>query len=250
MSIKLIFNINRQDCLLTNFIDNYFTLSNRLIMRLFGYARVSTSQQSLDSQIKLLEEAGVKKSRIFTDKATGKNTDREGLKVLKIKVEEGDIILVTRLDRLGRDTADMISLVKEFESKGVFIRFIKEGISTEGATGRLVITILSAVAEAERRRILERTEEGRIEAKEKGIKFGRKRKVDYNKVNNLYQIGTPARLIAEQLGIGRSTVYNVLERVNLGKDSEEAKNFIKQLKPGHYGSIESVEGDNIRVDEK
>ncbi len=77
-------------------------------MRLFGYARVSTSQQSLDIQIKGLKEAGVKASRIFTDKASGSSTDRKGLDLLRMKVEEGDVILVKKLDRLGRDTADMI----------------------------------------------------------------------------------------------------------------------------------------------
>ncbi|MEF6686077.1 recombinase family protein [Escherichia coli] len=76
-------------------------------MRLFGYARVSTSQQSLDLQVRALKDAGVKANRIFTDKASGSSTDREGLDLLRMKVEEGDVILVKKLDRLGRDTADM-----------------------------------------------------------------------------------------------------------------------------------------------
>ncbi len=79
-------------------------------MRLFGYARVSTSQQSLDLQVRALKDAGVKANRIFTDKASGSSTDREGLDLLRMKVEEGDVILVKKLDRLGRDTADMINL--------------------------------------------------------------------------------------------------------------------------------------------
>ncbi len=81
-------------------------------MRLFGYARVSTSQQSLDLQVRALKDAGVKANRIFTDKASGSSTDREGLDLLRMKVEEGDVILVKKLDRLGRDTADMIQLIK------------------------------------------------------------------------------------------------------------------------------------------
>ena len=84
-------------------------------MRLFGYARVSTSQQSLETQIKALKIAGVQSHRIFTDKASGKNIDRNGLELLKFKIEKGDIILITKLDRLGRDTVDMIQLIKEFE---------------------------------------------------------------------------------------------------------------------------------------
>ncbi|CAK6500597.1 hypothetical protein SERMPA_00114 (plasmid) [Serratia marcescens] len=126
-------------------------------MRLFGYARVSTSQQSLDIQIKALKEAGVKANRIFTDKASGNSTDRDGLDLLRMKVEDGDVILVKKLDRLGRDTADMIQLIKEFDSQGVAVRFIDDGICTDGEMGKMVVTILSAVAQAERRRILEGT---------------------------------------------------------------------------------------------
>lgn len=180
-------------------------------MRLFGYARVSTSQQSLDIQIKTLQEAGVKENRIFTDIASGINFKREGLNLLKLKVEEGDVIIVKKLDRLGRDTSDMIDLIKEFDELGVYIRFLDDGISTEGHMGKMVVTILSAVAEAERHRILERTTEGRIEAKVKGIKFGRKRTIDRNKIIRLYNDGMGATKIAKQTGIGRSTVYKLLK---------------------------------------
>ncbi|EHT7769204.1 recombinase family protein [Escherichia coli] len=180
-------------------------------MRLFGYARVSTSQQSLDLQVRALKDAGVKANRIFTDKASGSSTDREGLDLLRMKVEEGDVILVKKLDRLGRDTADMIQLIKEFDAQGVAVRFIDDGISTDGDMGQMVVTILSAVAQAERRRILERTNEGRQEAKLKGIKFGRRRTVDRNVALTLHQKGTGATEIAHQLSIARSTVYKILE---------------------------------------
>jgi len=149
-------------------------------MRLFGYARVSTSQQSLDIQIRALKDVGVKTNRIFSDKASGSSAVRAGLDLLRMKVEEGDVILVKKLDRLGRDTADMIQLIKEFDAQGVSIRFIDDGISTDGEMGKMVVTILSAVAQAERQRILERTNEGREEAKLKGVKFGRKRNKDFN----------------------------------------------------------------------
>jgi DNA invertase Pin-like site-specific DNA recombinase len=179
-------------------------------MRLFGYARVSTSQQSLDGQVKALKEAEVKTSRIFTDKVSGSHINRDGLHLLRVKVEEGDVILVKKLDRLGRDTADMIALIKEFDSIGVAIRFLDDGISTEGTMGKMVVTILSAVAQAERQRILERTNEGRIEAKANGVKFGRKRSVDTEKLQALHQHGLGATAIAKQMGIGRSTVYKLL----------------------------------------
>jgi DNA invertase Pin-like site-specific DNA recombinase len=179
-------------------------------MRLFGYARVSTSQQSLDIQIKSLEEAGVNSHRIFTDKASGSNTEREGLELLRLKVEKGDLILVKKLDRLGRDTADMVQLIKEFDAMGVSIRFLDDGISTEGTMGKMVVTILAAVAQAERCRILERTNEGRIEARSKNIKFGRKRTIDRDKIRSLHSSGLGATLIAKQAGIGRSTVYKLI----------------------------------------
>ncbi len=179
-------------------------------MRLFGYARVSTSQQSLDVQVKALTAEGVNANRIFTDKLTGSHVDRDGLRLLRVKVEDGDVILVKQLDRLGRDTADMIQLIKEFDNAGVAIRFLDDGISTEGTMGKMVVTILSAVAQAERQRILERTNEGRFEARAKGVKFGRKRTIDRKKLLTLHEKGIGATDIARQLGIGRSTVYKLL----------------------------------------
>tara|TARA_B110000091_G_C13707722_1_gene429137 strand:+ start:518 stop:1069 length:552 start_codon:yes stop_codon:yes gene_type:complete len=180
-------------------------------MRKFGYARVSTSQQSLDLQVDNLKKEGVRKNRIFSDKLTGSNMEREGLNLLRLKVEEGDIILVTKLDRLGRDTADMIKLIKEFDELGVGVKFLDDGISTQGAMGKMVVTILSAVAEAERQRILERTNEGRFEAKARGVKFGRKPFIDRELVKSMYidkKIG--ATEISKKLQIGRSTVYKIL----------------------------------------
>lgn len=180
-------------------------------MRLFGYARVSTSQQSLDIQIAALKAAGVESNRIFADKATGSHTHRDGLGLLRLKVEKGDVILVKKLDRLGRDTVDMIQLIKEFDELGVAIRFLDDGISTEGSMGTMVVTILAAVAQAERQRILERTNEGRIEARVKGVKFGRKRTVNRERVIDLRKNGMGATHLAKQMGIGRSTIYKLLK---------------------------------------
>jgi DNA invertase Pin-like site-specific DNA recombinase len=178
-------------------------------MRLFGYARVSTSQQSLDLQVNALKAAGVSAHRLFTDKESGSHADRPGLNLLKLKVEAEDVILVKKLDRLGRDTADMIQLIKEFDAVGVAVRFLDDGISTEGAMGKMVVTILTAVAQAERTRILERTNEGRLEAKAKGIKFGRKRQIDRELVKQLRADGQSCIKIAQQLGISRAMVYRI-----------------------------------------
>ena len=100
-------------------------------MRLFGYARVSTSKQSLDIQIAALKYAGVQDTRLFTDSISGNQINRDGLNTLRLKIEKGDVILVTKLDRLGRDTADMISLIKEFDAIGVSVRFLDDGIGCD-----------------------------------------------------------------------------------------------------------------------
>lgn len=104
----------------------------------------------------------------------------------------------------------MIQLIKEFDEIGVAVRFLDDGISTEGTMGKMVVTILSAVAHAERQRILERTNEGRLEAQKKGVKFGRKRSIDRDKVHQMHQQGIGATEIAGTLNIGRSTVYKLL----------------------------------------
>lgn len=182
-------------------------------MRLFGYARVSTSQQCLDIQKQALIEAGVDESRIFSDKATGSNTDRDGLQMLKMKVEKGDVIMVKKLDRLGRNTLDMLGLVEAFNKQGVAIRFIDDGISTDGAMGTMVITILAAVAQAERARIMERTNEGLTEAKARGIKLGRKRHIDRDRLQMLKASGKGATAIAKEMEIGRATVYKILKEM-------------------------------------
>jgi len=185
-------------------------------MRLFGYARVSTSQQSLDMQVKALKAESVRTTRIFTDKISGSHVNRDGLQMLRLKVEEGDVILVKKLDRLGRDTAFMIHLVKEFDEMGVAIRFLDDGISTERTMGKIIVTILSVVAQAERQRILERTNEGRIEAKAKGVKFGRKPTVDKKEVLALREEGIGATDISRKLNIGRSTVYKIINQKQTG----------------------------------
>jgi DNA invertase Pin-like site-specific DNA recombinase len=186
-------------------------------MRLFGYARVSTSQQSLDIQIRALKEAGVKANRIFTDKASGSSVDRPGLDLLRMKVEDGDAILVKKLDRLGRDTADMmIQLIKAFDAQGVAVRFIDDGISTDGDMGKMVVIILSAVAQAERQRILERTNEGRQEAMAKGVVFGRKKKkINRGAILNMWKQGLGASHISKKtMNIARFNIYKVINESN------------------------------------
>jgi len=105
----------------------------------------------------------------------------------------------------------MINLIKEFDRMRVAVRFLDDGINTEGTMGKMVITILSAVAEAERLRILERTNEGRIEAKLRGIKFGRKRKIDRDKLLKYKENGIMGTALAKEMGISRAAVYKILK---------------------------------------
>ena len=204
-------------------------------MRLFGYARVSTSHQALDSQLRVLQEAGVKPHRIFTDQVSGRSLERPGLNTLQQKVENGDVILVRKLDRLGRDTADMIRLIQEFDQNGVAVRFLDDGITTEGTMGRMVVTILSAVAQAERERIMERTNEGRLEAKANGVRMGRKPSIDRDRVLKLHREGLGATAIARQLRIARSSCLQDPAVV-----SRQASHFITHLNQGRNFHFEEL----------
>lgn len=185
-------------------------------MALLGYARVSTNQQDLTNQINRLIQQGVKDSPdfLFTDKASGKNDQRNGLKRLITKSREGDTILASKLDRLGRNTADMINIIDSLHKRGVSVRFLDDGISTEGSMGKMVVTILAAVAQAERERILERTNEGRRAAISRGIKMGRKpsiNKMIKTQILNLVEQGIPKSQIAKDLGISRQSIYNTIK---------------------------------------
>lgn len=185
------------------------------IMALLGYARVSTLHQELDIQISRLAKQGVKLSPdfMFSDKASGKTDNREGLQLLLTKAREGDTLLVTKLDRLGRNTADMISIIEQLDKKGVSVRFLDDGISTEGSMGKMVVTILAAVAQAERERILERTNEGRKAAISRGVKMGRKpsiTKSQKNQVALMLSQGVPKTEIAKMTGLSRQSIYNIM----------------------------------------
>ncbi|TKG12221.1 recombinase family protein [Vibrio sp. F13] len=178
-------------------------------MALLGYARVSTNQQKLDLQVNTLIEKGVREDRIFTDKVSGAIDDRAGLKDLLIRAERDDIILCTKMDRLGRNTSHMIKIVDSCYKKGVSIRFLDNHLSTEGVIGKMVIQILSAVAEAERERILERTNEGRQAALEAGVQFGRKPHRETGRVKELLSQGYRMKFILQEVSISRSTYFRI-----------------------------------------
>ena len=139
---------------------------------LYGYARVSTDGQSLASQDAELRAAGCLK--VYAEKISGARSDRPELaKVLK-RLESGDVLMVTRLDRLARSTRDLLNILDEIAKRGAGFKSLYDAwADTTSAHGRLMVTILAGLAEFERELILARTGEGRKRAKARGVKFGR-----------------------------------------------------------------------------
>jgi len=201
--------------------------------RLIGYCRVSSSTQCLDIQRDALLKTGVDEHRIFSDKASGKDTNREGLENMLAFLDVGDVIKITKLDRLGRNSRDMLELLELIQSKGASVDFIQEGLSTNGTQGKLIIQILAAVAEAERERINERCESGRVAAKEKGVKFGKKRTIDRQQVVTLKAGGMGATAIAKQLSISRTQVYQILKEEQSPNDRHRQEQRVSAEVPGH-----------------
>ncbi|EQC1082638.1 recombinase family protein [Enterobacter roggenkampii] len=143
-------------------------------MALLGYARVSTSHQKLTVQITKLKSLSARDYRFFTDIMSGATDERERLQQMLVRVEKDDAIICTKMDGLGRNTADMIHIVDACYKTGIAIRFLENGLSTEGTMGKIVIQILAAVAETEREHILERTNDGAAAEMAAGVRFARK----------------------------------------------------------------------------
>ena len=142
--------------------------------RLVGYARVSTDDQDLSLQIDALTKQGIPPSSIFMDKISGAKTERPGLTKCLNALRSGDILVVWRLDRLGRSMRHLITLVEDLRNKGIGFRSINEGaIDTTCASGELIFNIFSALAQFERRLIQERTKAGLAAARARGRNGGR-----------------------------------------------------------------------------
>jgi DNA invertase Pin-like site-specific DNA recombinase len=138
-----------------------------------GYARVSTDGQTLDAQQSALAAAGAE--RVYAEKVSGAVTDRKALSRAIAALGEGDVLLVTRLDRLARSTRDLLNVLDAIAKVGAGFRSLADAwADTTTAHGRLMLTILGGLAEFERSLILARTSEGRDRAKARGVRFGRK----------------------------------------------------------------------------
>jgi DNA invertase Pin-like site-specific DNA recombinase len=142
--------------------------------RLVGYARVSTGSQDLDLQLDALEKCGVERKLIFTDKASGASHDRAGLDACFKHLRPGDVLLVWRLDRLGRSVRHLVTLIDQLKELGVGFRSVCDGaIDTTTPSGELIFHIFSSLAQFERRLIHERTKAGIAAARARGRKGGR-----------------------------------------------------------------------------
>jgi DNA invertase Pin-like site-specific DNA recombinase len=180
-------------------------------MTLIGYARVSTSEQHTAQQESALAEAGCK--RVFRETASGKMADRPELARALDRLEEGDTLVVWRLDRLGRSLAHLIATVNELHERGVGFRSIHENIDTTTSTGRLVFHIFGALAEFERDLIVDRTHAGLAAARASGKQPGRKPMLSAKQkatVRKLREAGSNVSEIAAMVKVSRATVYRAL----------------------------------------
>lgn len=183
-------------------------------MSRIGYVRVSSVGQNTARQLE-----GLELERVFTDKASGKDTHRPQLEQLLSYVREGDTVVVHSLDRLGRNLLDLQSLVQQLTGKGVTVEFIKEHMvfkpGEQDSMSTLLFSIMGAFAQFERDLIRERQLEGIAQAKKRGAYKGRKPKLIPAQVQELREAaskGTSKTLLAERFGISRKTVYELLKR--------------------------------------
>jgi len=173
-----------------------------------GYVRVSTLEQNTSRQLD-----GVDLKKVFEDRCGGGDTNRPELIALMEFVREGDTVHVHSIDRLARNSQDLLRLVDEFKALGVTLRFHREALTfTSGKSdpiGELMFTMLGAFAQFERSILKERQREGIEKAKQKGIYKGAKRRIDRAKVLAMLSEGIGPSIIARELGIGRKSVYRI-----------------------------------------
>jgi DNA invertase Pin-like site-specific DNA recombinase len=174
----------------------------------YGYARVSTDGQSVDAQVRQLTKAGCKK--VFREVASGAQTDRVQLRKALAKLEGGDVLMVTRLDRLARSTRDLLNTLAAItERKAGFRSLGDTWADTTTPHGRLILTVLGGLAEFERELIRARTGEGRDRARARGVKMGRKPKLTPHQVKEALKRradGAPIREIARTYNVSHSTI--------------------------------------------
>jgi DNA invertase Pin-like site-specific DNA recombinase len=179
-----------------------------------GYARVSTEDQNLGQQRAALLEAGCRK--IFEEKVSGAKRDRPELSRLLDQLRDGDTVVVWRLDRLARSTRDLLEIAESLNRLGAGLRSLSEPwADTTSPAGRMVLTVFAGIAEFERELIRERTAGGRASARERGVRFGRPRRLSPEQAalaERLLSEGKSAAEVARTLGVHRATVYRSTAR--------------------------------------
>ena len=181
-------------------------------MARIGYARVSSIDQDLDIQIAKLKAEGCEIVR--SEKVSGGS--RHGRVELETVIQflrPGDELIVARLDRLGRDTRDVLNLIHECEQRQAFVTVLDPHVSTRGEMGHIVLTVLGMVAQMERRFIKERQREGILQAKADGRYAGGKRRLDRKQVLLLTKEGLGPSEVAKRIGCSRMQVYRILAEV-------------------------------------
>jgi len=180
-------------------------------MNPIGYARVSTSVQTLDAQLEQLSAAGC--VSVFRETMSGARSDRPELKKALDTLTEGDVLLVTRLDRLARSTRDLLDIVHTIETRGAKLKALTDSwADTTTPTGKLILTVLGGLAEFERSLIAERTAEGRERARRAGRRLGRPpilTTYQRDVVLKMRAEGQDNAEIARVLGVSRSTVSRI-----------------------------------------
>jgi len=207
-------------------------------MNVYGYARVSTLIQDLDVQIDQIKKYCKYKDfdliRIYTDKASGKNLEREGfqemLSMIKTKNNPLNIgaIVVYRMDRISRSTRDMINLAADLQELNVQFVSLTENIDTTTKEGRFFTHLMSAFAELERNTIADRIADGKAAARAKGVKFGRK-PVDIPIKEICLQIdklGVPLSRLAKKHGVCRATIYNKIKEYEENQNKQISENYL------------------------
>jgi DNA invertase Pin-like site-specific DNA recombinase len=176
-----------------------------------GYARVSTREQDLSGQLAELRAAGC--AKVFKEKASGARGDRAELRRIVDRLQPGDVLVVTRLDRLARSTRDLLNIMASATDRGAGFRSLKDSwADTTTPHGRLMLTVLGGLAEFERELIRARTGEGRERAKARGVRFGRPRKLSPHQRHEAIErinAGEPVADVARTFGINRSTLYRL-----------------------------------------
>lgn len=179
-----------------------------------GYARVSSSDQKLDSQLDALKQAGCHK--IFSDRVSGIKADRPGWEQLMAYVRPGDSVIVTELSRMSRSLMHLLEVVKDFEQQGMELVSLRENIDTTTATGRGFLAMMGVMSQMERELKAERTAAGRAAAKARGRTGGRPRtnpdKLEQARILYLHSNKTAAE-VCREIGIGRRTLFSYLARV-------------------------------------